>query len=76
MIDLEIPDFLRVSREDRKETKYDPSWIGRKVTKVKPGSVKVTRNEGAQTRAFRREMERQAKEKQRLRLQALREKHR
>lgn len=69
MID-DIPTFLRIPQEERRA-----SWVGRKLTKVK-ASVKVTRNEDAQTRAFRREMEKQAAAKKAERLKRLREDYR
>jgi hypothetical protein len=40
MIDLDMPTFLRIPQEVRRE-----SWRGRKLTKPKVVSVKITRNE-------------------------------
>lgn len=68
MIDLEIPMFLRIPQEVRRE-----SWRGRKLTRPKAGSVKITRNEDAQTRAFRKMIEKQAAEKKAARFKMLRE---
>lgn len=69
-MDLGIPDFLRIPQEVRKE-----AWRGRKLTKVVKGSVKITRNEDAQTKAFRLELERQAKAKQVEKFKLLRERY-
>jgi hypothetical protein len=68
-MDVGIPDFLRIPQEVRKE-----AWRGRKLTKPVKDSVKITRNEDAQTRAFRREIEKQAKAKRDARFAVLREK--
>lgn len=65
-----IPEFLRIPQEVRRE-----SWRGRKLTKVKPGSVKITKNEDASTRAFRKMIEKQQAEKKAARLKMLRERY-
>ena len=57
MIDLDIPTFLRIPQEVRRE-----SWRGRKLTKPKAATVKITRNEDASTRAFRRMIEKKEEE--------------
>lgn len=67
-MDENIPAFLRIPQEVRRE-----AWRGVKLTKVSKASVKITRNEDAQTRAFRREIEKQAKAKQVERFAMLRE---
>ena len=58
MIDLDIPTFLRIPQEVRRE-----SWRGRKLTK----------NEDASTRAFRRMIEKKEAEKKASRFAMLRE---
>ena len=68
MIDLDIPTFLRIPQEVRRE-----SWRGRKLTKPKAASVKITRNEDASTRAFRRMIEKKEAEKKASRFAMLRE---
>jgi hypothetical protein len=65
--DLDIPEFLKIPQAERRAT-----WKGRKLTKVK-FDVKVTRSEDAATRAFRREVERERKEKLAARFKLLRE---
>lgn len=67
MSDLDIPMCLRIPQDVRRA-----AWVGRKLTRVKP-SVKVTRNEDAQTRAFRKLIEKQAAEKKAARFKMLRE---
>lgn len=67
MDDLEIPMFLRIPQEVR-----NASWRGRKLTRPK-ASVKITRNEDPQTRAFRKMIEKQAAEKKAARFKMLRE---
>jgi hypothetical protein len=68
MIDLDIPTFLRIPQEVRRE-----SWRGRKLTKPKAASVKITRNENASTRAFRKLIEKQEADKKAMRFAMLRE---
>jgi hypothetical protein len=68
MIDLDIPTFLRIPQEVRRE-----SWRGRKLTKPKAATVKITRNEDASTRAFRRMIEKKEAEKKASRFAMLRE---
>ena len=68
MIDLDIPTFLRIPQEVRRV-----SWRGRKLTKPKAASVKITRNEDASTRAFRRMIEKKEAEKKASRFAMLRE---
>lgn len=65
---LEIPAFLRIPQEERRQ-----SWRGRKLTKPKVGSVKITRNEDASTRAFRKMIEKQEAAKKAARFKMLRE---
>ena len=66
----DIPDFLRIPQADRRA-----AWVGRKLTRVKPGDIKVARNEDAGTRAFRREIEKQEAAKKKLKYQLLRERY-
>jgi hypothetical protein len=66
--ELEIPQFLRIPQEIRKA-----AWRGRKLTRPSQTSVKVTRNEDASTRAFRRMIEKQEAEKRAMRFAMLRE---
>lgn len=68
MIDLDIPTFLRIPQAVRRE-----SWRGRKLTKPKAASLKITRNEDASTRAFRRMTEKKEAEKKASRFAMLRE---
>lgn len=68
MSDLSIPMFLRIPQEERRE-----AWRGRRLTKPSMTSVRITRNEDASTRAFRRMVEKQAAEKQAARFKMLRE---
>lgn len=68
---LDIPDFLRIPQAER-----NAAWKGRRLTKMmkdERGSVTLTRHEDAQTRAFRREIEKQKKAKQAERFAMLRE---
>lgn len=67
-MDMDIPDVLRIPQDVRRE-----AWKGRKLTKPRRDSVKITRNEDAQTRAFRREIEKQEKAKQAEKFRLLRE---
>lgn len=67
---FDIPEFLRIPQDVR-----TASWRGRKLTKVKPGSVKIVRNEDAQTRAFRKMIEKQQAEKKARQLVLLRERY-
>jgi hypothetical protein len=67
-MNLDIPDFLKLTPDERRA-----AWQGRKLTKPRPGSTKLLRVEDAQTRAFRRELERQKKAKQDARFALLRE---
>ena len=67
---LDIPDFLRIPQDERRE-----AWKGRRLTKPSAKSMMVTRNEDAQTRAFRREMEKQAEAKKKARFALLRERY-
>jgi hypothetical protein len=69
-MDMDIPDVLRIPQGVRRE-----AWKGRKLTKPPKGSVKITRNEDAQTRALRREIEKQAAAKQAAKFKKLREEH-
>lgn len=66
--ELDIPDFLRIPQEERRA-----SWRGRKLTKLPKGSVKIVRNEDAQTKAFRLQLEKAKKLKQAERFKMLRE---
>lgn len=66
----DIPSFLRIPQEQRRQ-----AWIGRKLTKRNTGSVKITRNEDASTRAFRRMIEKQEADKKVARFKLLREQY-
>lgn len=66
----EIPDFLRIPQEVRRA-----SWRGRRLTRPKPGTVKVTRNEDPSTRAFRRAVAKREAEKKAMRFKLLRERY-
>lgn len=66
----DLPDFLRIPQAERRT-----AWKGVRLTKVKPGAMMVTRNEDAQTRAFRKEIEKQAAAKKVARLKLLRERY-
>lgn len=67
---IDIPEFLRIPAEERRA-----AWIGRKLTKVKAGGRMVTRNEDASTRAFRRQVEKEATEKKKMKFALLRERY-
>ena len=49
MDELAIPEFLRMTDEERAR-----AWDGRKIKKMKRTPFKFTRNEDAQTKAFRK----------------------
>lgn len=69
MTNLDIPDFLKLTPDDRRT-----AWIGRKLTKPKAEKFMARRTpEDAQTRAFRRELEKQERAKKAERLAALNE---
>lgn len=63
----DLPTALLIPQAERRA-----AWVGRKLTKVK-FSTKVTRDEDASTRAFRRQVEREAKDRQAARFKMLRE---
>lgn len=65
----DLPDFLRIPQAERRA-----AWKGRRLTKV-TFSPKITRNEDATTRAFRKEMEKQAAAKKAERFKLLRERY-
>jgi hypothetical protein len=65
---FEIPQFCKIPQTDRRA-----AWVGRKLTKVRFADIKTTRNEDASTKAFRRQVEREAKAKQVARFKMLRE---
>ena len=65
----DLPDFLRIPQAERRA-----AWAGRKLTKVK-FSTKVTKDEDASTRAFRRVMEKKAAEEKREKIRLLRERY-
>lgn len=67
-IDIDIPDFLRIPPDERKA-----AWKGRKLTKVKMDIDRIKKNEDATTRAFRRQIEKQERDKKQAALQRLRE---
>lgn len=66
----DIPDYLKIPQDERRA-----AWRGRRLTKPK-ASVKITRDEDASTRAFRKQVEKQQAEKKAMRLALLRERYR
>ena len=67
MDELAIPEFLRMTDEERAR-----AWDGRKIKKMTRTPFKFTRNEDAQTKAFRKELEKKAEAKKRERFAMLR----
>ena len=68
MLHDDIPDFLRIPQDQRRA-----AWKGRKLTKVKMDIDRIKKNEDATTRAFRRQIEKQERDKKQAALQRLRE---
>jgi hypothetical protein len=66
----DLPDFLRIPQDERRA-----AWLGRRLTKPSARAMMVTRNEDATTRAFRKEMEKQAAKKKAERFKLLRERY-
>lgn len=64
----DLPDFLRIPQEERRA-----SWVGRKLTKVRFDINRIKKTEDPSTRAFRRQIEKQEREKKAAALQRLRE---
>lgn len=68
MIDLDIPDFLRISQDERRQ-----SWKGRKLTKPKAFITTKPVITDPGTKRLMRELEQQAKAKKAASLQRLKE---
>ena len=68
MLHDDIPDFLRIPQDQRRA-----AWKGRKLTKVKMDIDRIKKNEDATTRAFRRQIEKQERDKKQAALKRLRE---
>lgn len=66
----DIPDFLRIPQNERRA-----AWKGIKLRKIRPAAMMVTRNEDAQTKAFRKLIEKQQAAKKAARLKLLRERY-
>lgn len=67
-IENDIPDFLRIPQDQR-----NAAWKGRKLTKVKMDIDRNRRDEDASTKAFRRQIEKQQRDKKQAALKRLRE---
>ena len=69
--ELDIPDFLRVTDQAARNA----TWKGKRCKSISKGTGSVTRLkvEDAQTRAFRKQLEKEKKAKQAARFKMLRE---
>jgi hypothetical protein len=68
MDDDDIPDFLRLTPEERRA-----AWTGVKLTKPRKTIDKPRREEDPTTRALRRQLEKEKRDKKAAALQRLRE---